>query len=282
MVVGDVDLDGSVDLITAPAYATTPPRLLTNLCRQGLGYVTGAATDLPSGAVFGGLAFDWLGGKPNVYLAKSPESAGADVEQFFYGYEPVDGAPPNNHIRLKVGTSGLTNATGIGARFEIEWAGNHSYRWVSGGGGGGSQSAPDLVFGVGSYSGPVTVQVLWPNGSVTTGAVWTTPWEVPGYNVAFPVPYTGLGIVIDEASIESQYLVGPDDNWLIFEWDADQMALPEVMFYRNDAANASKSASGSTSPRAATHALAKRPVMSLPASFVSSSRISSRRARADS
>lgn len=62
------------------------------------------------------------------------------------------------------------NRDGIGARVTVQWPGGRTYRDASNTGSYLSAMDPRLHFGLGSYSGPVTVTVQWPGGAKSTYA----------------------------------------------------------------------------------------------------------------
>ena len=230
VLVSDMDPDGKPDIVTVPAGAAAP-RLLLNRSSTTPAF-TEEVTSLPTGAASGGLAYDWLGGKPNLYLAKGP--TGSNVEDFFYGYEPEEGVTLGKTVRVRIGDTDIMNSSGIGTRVEVEWNGKHAYQWINGGEGRRGQQPRDLVFILGHVGAPViTVRALWPDGVTTDLTKFADVADTFMINRAEEA-------VIDETSITASFLGGPHDgNWYMFEWDADRRTSPEVIFFRNDGANRS-------------------------------------------
>ena len=80
----------------------------------------------------------------------------------------------SNHwlkVKLRGGSApkALVNAAGIGAQLRIKVPGLGTIsRQVEGATGEGNQNELTLHFGLGSYDGKVTLQILWPNGSTQT------------------------------------------------------------------------------------------------------------------
>jgi hypothetical protein len=76
----------------------------------------------------------------------------------------------NNYHWLHVKTTGvLSNRDGIGARVSVTSGTLSQIREVSGGCGSfGSQDSLPVEFGLGTYAGPVTVEVRWPSGIMQT------------------------------------------------------------------------------------------------------------------
>ncbi|MBE0566089.1 MAG: VCBS repeat-containing protein [Krumholzibacteria bacterium] len=226
VLVADMDPDGKPDIIAVPA-GQTAPRLLLNSSSTDIAFVE-ESTTLAVGAATGGLAYDWLGGKPNLYLAKAP--VGGAVENFFYGYEPAPGVSLGKTVRVRVGETDVMNSSGIGTRIEVEWDGKHAYQWFNGGGGRGEQQPRELVFSLGHVTGMVIyVRALWPDGIVT---------ELYAHKQAadlFLVERSSPAVIYEE-SVSAGFLIDPGGHhWYRFEWDADRQAIPEVTFWFADA-----------------------------------------------
>ncbi len=226
--VADMDPGGKPDIITVPAVAGATPRLFLNESTSGLAFAE-ETTDLVPGAASGGLAYDWLGGKPNLYLAKSP--IGGQVQNFFYGYIPPDGVLLGKVVRVRVGDTDVMNTSGIGTRVEVEWDGKHAYQWFDGGSGRGGQQARELVFDLGRVAGPVVVvRAAWPDGVVSNFPMFHGGEDL--LNVAIE---RGAQPTIDESSVTASFYINTDnDNWYVFEWDADRQSVPEVHFEFDD------------------------------------------------
>lgn len=220
--VADMDPGGKPDIITVPAAASATPRLFLNESTSGLAFVE-EATDLVPGAASGGLAYDWLGGKPNLYLAKSP--TGGQVQNFYYGYVPPEGVLLGTVVRVRVGDTDVMNTSGIGTRVEVEWDGKHAYQWFDGGNGRGGQQARELAFDLGRVEGPVVVvRATWPDGVVSNFPMFHGGEDL--LNVAIE---RSAQPTIDENSVTASFHIDAgSDNWYVFEWDADRQSVPEV------------------------------------------------------
>jgi len=84
---------------------------------------------------------------------------------FFFKADQIDGQPENSWLGVKLVSSfGANNSTGIGAKVQVEAGGRVLSKIVDGGSGMGGQRDPELVFGLGGYSGAVTITVSWPTG----------------------------------------------------------------------------------------------------------------------
>ncbi|RLA39945.1 MAG: hypothetical protein DRQ64_05760, partial [Gammaproteobacteria bacterium] len=228
VLVSDMDPDGAPDIVTIPAGAAAP-RLLLNRSSTNLEFAE-EATTLPIGAASGGLAYDWLGGKPNLYLAKGP--SGGQVEEFYYGYEPQEGVSLGRTVRVLVGETDIMNTSGIGTRVEVEWDGKHAYQWINGGEGRRGQQPRDLVFSIGQVSSPmIVVRALWPDGVVTEHARFQSDADTISID-------RYEAVAIDESSIYDEVMMDTDFNvWYRFSWKADRSAEPEVVFHRNTSSN---------------------------------------------
>ena len=227
VVVADMDPGGKPDLVAIPATNESPV-LLLNMSASAISFAA-QVDSLPAGAASGGLAYDWLGAKPNLYLAKAPTDG--QVHDFYYGYVPGEGVSLGKTVRVRVGETDVMNTSGIGTRVEVEWDGKHAFQWFDGGSGRSGQQARELVFALGHVEGySVIVRATWPDGVVTTHP------RLHGGNdlLDFTIERTAQPI-IDEASVTASfYLSAGFDNWYVFEWDANRRSNPEVHFEFTD------------------------------------------------
>jgi hypothetical protein len=173
LAVFDYDLDGYPDLLLGDGdpwgpYPVTTPHLFAN--RAGSGGARGlvdesTAAGLTGAAKFAGLAVaDYNGdGFTDLYLTR------AETQPFFYKARPAVGYGQNNWVGVKLRSPyGANNTTALGAMVTVTAGTASMVQVVDGGSGLASQRDRAPTFGLGSYSGTVTVQIQWPTGRVQT------------------------------------------------------------------------------------------------------------------
>jgi parallel beta-helix repeat protein len=104
-------------------------------------------------------------GDPDIYVVSGIWGRGTP-DFLFRNNLTHSGSPP---AWLKVRLQGtLSNAQGIGARVRLVAGGLEQVRQIAGSTGYLSQDAPEALFGLGGYTGPVAVEIRWPSGRVET------------------------------------------------------------------------------------------------------------------
>jgi hypothetical protein len=152
---GDFDNDGYLDLYFTIVYAGGSDHnvLYRNTGNWGFSDVTSQA-DL-------GISI-----QGNYQAAWADYDRDGDLDLFTGGrlYEnPLDNG--NHWLQVHIeGDGQRVDAQGIGTQVRIPWNGMTLLRQVEGATGQGNQNDPTLHFGLGSESGPVTLQVSWLNG----------------------------------------------------------------------------------------------------------------------
>lgn len=234
--IGDLDLNGWIDVLTVPGevnqVATGAPRLLLNHLVHGTRLVEHPELNIPEAPTAGVVAFDWVGDKPSLYLGRVPAGPQLD-EGFFYSFPKSQAA---DYLRLqKAHSTGLVNGSGIGtkiaATYTVDGERFTQTRVVSGNGGPGGADLHTLVYGFGKAHSGATVDltVVWPDSTIEQNEISmpynssqdpTTIYEVSALN--------GQTFSVLESSLSASFQVGAEDNWWVFEWDADYQTRPEV------------------------------------------------------
>ncbi len=226
----DSDLDGRADLLLAPAVAAVQPALYANTLQSGStvfddrSSIAGMATSAPEDfrAI---LAADLAGpshtpdGDPDVFLGRANSSSAV-----FYQNQASGVDLPSNHW-LEVGLSSdrSNNSGGIGATVTVESDGGAlvQSQIVDGGSGAGSQSAPTLLFGLGTTTQDVTVRVIWPDGSQDSTVVAAGSLDA-AVTVADSHPAGLVGSSITAFALAQP---GGSSDW-VFEWKSTFVCDP--------------------------------------------------------
>lgn len=173
LAVFDYDLDGYQDVLVGhgrPDQSGYPAQVHLFGNRPGSGNLrtlideTSAAGLSSTGSFTGLAAADYnRDGFTDIYLTR------ADNQSFFYKGRFAAAQAQNNWVGIRLESPyGANNADGIGAVVKVT-AGTSTYtQTVDGGSGFASQHEPDLVFGLGSYSSTVSVEIAWPTGRTQT------------------------------------------------------------------------------------------------------------------
>ncbi len=155
----DYDNDGNLDLFFTTVYPSDHCRLYRNTGNWQF-------TDVTNSVGLGS-------------LGQTYQAAWADVNNDGFPDLATNGklfinTPNANHwLKMKIlldGSSTTINRGAIGAQVRINVSGQTITRQVEGGTGEGNQNDLTLLFGLGSYSGPVSGDILWPDGTVQTFA----------------------------------------------------------------------------------------------------------------
>ncbi len=165
----DFDLDGFQDILIGcgdPNFSqgTTQMFLLRNQQGSGSDRVLQDITlgvGLTGDDKFAGIAAaDYnRDGFSDLYLTR-PATA-----PFFYKAQASAGFIQNNWVGLHLSSPyGANNSGGIGATVTLTAGTMVQAQVVDGGSGFASQHEADLVFGLDTYTGPVSVEIIWPTG----------------------------------------------------------------------------------------------------------------------
>jgi hypothetical protein len=105
-------------------------------------------------------------GDPDIYVVSGIRGGGTPDFLFRNNVaRPGSATPAWLKVRLQ-GT--LSNAQGIGARVRLVAGGLEQVRQIAGSTSYLSQDAPEALFGLGAYTGPVVIEIRWPSGRVET------------------------------------------------------------------------------------------------------------------
>ena len=150
---GDYDNDGDLDVYYSTVYAGDYPVLLRN---DGSFHLT----DVTAEAGLSGLASTYQ-------AAWADFDRDGDLDLVSAGSLWVNDGNDNHWLGLTLVGNGLTtNTMAVGAQVRIHRDHDVLTRQVEGGTGNGNQHEPTLHFGLGTTSGPVDLEVRWPDGSV--------------------------------------------------------------------------------------------------------------------
>ncbi len=244
VIVRDLDLNGSEDIVAVPEIDAGRPRVLLG-DRSGAGrFVEFSQTGLDLSAVSGGFAHTWGSAMPAVYLAKG--AGGAAATSFLFGFTKTAAAAGNTFTRVMVNPANAMNSSGLGTKITVEYTRDGEStptrltRWISGAAGRRGQQAKMVEFGLGSYSGNnVEMSITWPDGTVHTGAhlvsarVDSTFIDMAGkyYDLPAFIPQT---VNKQQVNVKSSFIVGADDeNYWEFEWDMTAQVDPVLVFQRS-------------------------------------------------
>ena len=149
---GDYDNDGDLDLFFTTVYSGDAPRLYRNDGNFNF-------TNITSSANLGGIG-------PTYQAAFADYDNDGDLD-LVSGGRFFENQGNNNHwLKLKlVGDGTAISRDAVGAQVRIEVGGQTLTRQVEFGTGEGNQNDPTLHFGLGSNSGPVDLEIVWPGGA---------------------------------------------------------------------------------------------------------------------
>ena len=152
---GDFDNDGDLDLFFTTVYAGDYPILLRN---DGDWRFTDVTQD------------QGLGGLPSTYQAAWADFDGdGDLDLVSAGELWVNGGSDHHWLQVQLQGNGLTGPVmPVGAQVRLETEAGVLARQLEVGTGEGNQNADVLHFGLGDHRDPVTLTVLWPDGSEQT------------------------------------------------------------------------------------------------------------------
>lgn len=237
--VADYDMNGWPDIMTVPTPEhgqTPPPRVFFNGLTEGGAFSEYRDLGMSAGPTAGTVAFDWLGNKPSVYLAR-PNTA-AEPSGLFYSFTSLSDSLPAKYLRVRVAPhTGLVNSSAIGTKVTVVYEGQTQSRWILGGGGPGGQDPRVLVFPLGAgASTSASATTTWPGSDeVNLTSTWNimSTLEPPPTQPNLWSTYTQSIVDIrtigaDAQSVRGSFEVGADSLWWIFEWDADCATWPEV------------------------------------------------------
>jgi len=152
---GDVDLDGDLDLYLTSIYKGRKSFLYLNDGAAKFNdatWMAGVRADNGWGSAFGDVDLD---GDLDLIVG-----SGSGI-RFYRNQGPTGG-----FVGLTLNGGAGLNGSAIGTRVTLTGAGTAQVREISGGTGTGCQNAPSLRFGVGAEQGPFTLSIHWPDGRI--------------------------------------------------------------------------------------------------------------------
>lgn len=230
----DFDLDGAQDLLyltlhdSAPNTAGMPPQLFRNAMRDpGVGGVVfenvTTAVGLQAGAASGVLATAFNApGAPDLFVGR-PLSVPPPNAAFYQNLNKITGQdlPANHFVGIKLRGGGLgNNRSAIGAKVTVTAGALVQTRHVDGGSGRGGQQPSLLLVGLGGYTGPVTADVVWPNGFLQSGESLTLDGVTEIVDSTAAVQLVGSSVTGDAFPTAS------GTHW-VFTWDTTNRTCPE-------------------------------------------------------
>ena len=154
---GDYDNDGDLDLYFTTVYEGDNARLYRNDGNWNFTDVTGIAGLGGMGPSYGGAWAD---------VDNDGDLDLATASRLFINDSQSNG---NHWLKIHLEGDGTTvNRSAIGAQVRVYSGGQIMTRQVEGGTGEGNQNDLTLHFGLGSHSGPVDVEIFWPEGTIET------------------------------------------------------------------------------------------------------------------
>jgi len=167
----DHDLDGWKDILAVSNDPAHSSRFFSGVMQtSGLKYVQNTSNVNLSGIgeALGAVTTDFTrDGDSDLYLGR-PISSG----ECFFKTDSKAGSNTlgKNYVKIRLNSEwGINNRQGIGAVVVITAGSDSQMLVVDGGSGRGGQTDRDLVFGLGSYAGPVTATIKWPGGYLQSG-----------------------------------------------------------------------------------------------------------------
>jgi len=169
----DYDLDGYQDVLVGygNTYGVDSSASIHLIGNRDGGGGTRTFSEETSAAGLGGSAFfaglapaDYnRDGFTDLYLTRPSN------QSYFYKAQAAQGESQNHWLGVRLSSPyGANNTDGLGAKVTVD-DGTHTYvQTVDGGSGFASQHEADLVFGLGSYTGTVDIEVVWPAGRTQT------------------------------------------------------------------------------------------------------------------
>jgi len=158
--VADLDLNGQEDVTLLPFDEALPKVFVGEMTGQTYAE-RGFPLGFSPGATSGGVAADFNGDKDVDFFLGRDTS-----DKFFFKNTRPDGSDPvsssQNWIRFNLETLGNCNESLIGTTVIVSSGVDQWMQTVDGGSGRGGQRANELHFGLGSVTGPVDVDIIWP------------------------------------------------------------------------------------------------------------------------
>ena len=157
---GDYDNDGDLDLFLTTIYAGDNPRLYRN---DGNWTFTNVTEDANMNGITS------MGGSYQAAWADVDNDGDLDLASAGHLFINNSQSNGNNWLKMRLEGDGMTvNRSAIGAQVRVHANGQTITRQIEGATGQGNQNDLTMHFGLGSHSGPVSVDILWPNGSQET------------------------------------------------------------------------------------------------------------------
>ena len=184
----DFDNDGDLDLFFTTVYPVASGGVL-NFPRLYSNYGNWNFVDVTNSVGLGGLG-------PTYQAAWGDVDNDGDLDLVTGGQLYINDSQANGNHWLKIrveGNGSTVNRSAIGAQVRVSAGGEIMTRQVEGGTGEGNQNDLTLHFGLGSHSGSVDIEILWPDGTVEMFA----------------------GIGTDQVMTLLQTPMGPERSWRV-------------------------------------------------------------------
>lgn len=110
----------------------------------------------------------------------------------------------NHYLKVRFDSDPLRDATAIGTQVRISLNGKTLTRQVEGAVGEGNQNDHTLHFGLGSYTGPLSLQVNWPNGGAQTVNVSGVDQTI---TIGNPPKPTGVVVITPSSDANDTWIV---------------------------------------------------------------------------
>lgn len=206
----DYDLDGLLDIAVPNFLTNSPSRLFRNQAANH--HFVEISPALPGRQSHGLGAADFkLHGFTDLFLANRVVSPRSSSLIFYKATDAIDGTVANHWVGVRLqAPDSSCNSRGIGSTVIVTAGSHRQAQVVDGGSGRAGQHDLDLSFGLGTYSGSVDVEIIWPCGQTQFARVAADTY----HTISMTKP------VVDDSSVLMyfNYVLGEDTLDWVFEW----------------------------------------------------------------